>query len=230
MFRRKIGPISFCEVKFAISALPKQIIAQTEFTSGANQQLRVGHKARGELVLERFFGDVFSAKFSALHLLCELSCCLGDFPTRGVRQSEHHGHAGVGSRVLLTARQGFAHKLRESTSIAYDLQAHIIRHEKFFFETLYNECHEGCHFMRRSIPILRREGVECEIFHSQLRRRLGDVSHRLCALLVSHGAFQSTGFSPTSIAIHDDGDVSRDSTIVESVHKSISFVARGATG
>ena len=93
MFGREIRPISFGEIKFAVCALPEQIIAETEFSSGANEQFRIRQKVRGEFLLQHFFGDFLSAQFSALYLLGYLSSSISDFPSRRIRKCQHHRHA-----------------------------------------------------------------------------------------------------------------------------------------
>ena len=46
----KIGPIGFTKIKFRIRALPKKVITQTDFSTGAYQQVGVRHEVGSQVL------------------------------------------------------------------------------------------------------------------------------------------------------------------------------------
>jgi hypothetical protein len=71
--------------------------------------------------------------------------------------------------------------------------------------------HERVDLSPRPLPVLRRERVQRQPLHADLASRLHDLPNGLLALAVTADTSQSAPRSPAPVAIHDDGDVSRQS-------------------
>ena len=55
----KVRPVGLAEIEFGIGALPQQIVAQTDFSAGAYQQVRIRHETgrhvrRDQIAVNRF--------------------------------------------------------------------------------------------------------------------------------------------------------------------------------
>src|SRR5215213_3234567 len=64
--------------------------------------------------------------------------------------------------------------------------------------------------LARTTPVVCRESPEREIFHADFRGRGRDATDVVRAVLVARQPRQSSLRRPTSIAVHDDSDVTRD--------------------
>ena len=233
LFGREIGPEDFGEVEFAVGALPEQEVAQSEFTAGSDEEFGVGHELRLECLPDGLLVDVLGLECSLGNTFGNVPHRVGDLPARGVRESQHHGHAGVGSGVSLTAFERPANKVGEWRAIADDPQANVVGHEEFFLKAVDDERHQRGDFSLGSAPVFGGEGVECEEPHPEVRCLFGDVSHGGGSFLVSERTIESAGFGPSPVAVHDDGDVLWNPFGIESGHrgvKLIGLVARGAFG
>lgn len=80
------------------------------------------------------------------------------------------------------------------------------------------QAHEVADLVFRPVPVLRRECEQRQVTDADLRRRPYRPADRLYALAVAHGTGQSTRIRPTTVAVHDDGDVSRYVSGIEFLH------------
>ena len=81
-FLCEVGPIDVCKIELRIGALPKQVIAQTLFTSCANHQFRVWHEVGGQMLTDGLLVDGIRSQFTFLYLLGYILHGLSDFPLR----------------------------------------------------------------------------------------------------------------------------------------------------
>ena len=110
-----------------------------------------------------------------------------------------------------------AHQLCiEAAAVADDFQADIVLMQlaDFTFQHLEEQLHQKGYFIGRTPPVLAAEGKQRQIFHAQLAAGLDHFAHRFHPALVPHDARHETLLRPAPIAIHDDGDVTRDSSNV----------------
>lgn len=77
----EVGPISIAEIKLSVGALPEQVIAQTHFASGANQQIGIGHERSGKTTRYELFGNLFGFDTSGCDFGCDALDSVGNFPT-----------------------------------------------------------------------------------------------------------------------------------------------------
>ena len=72
--------------------------------------------------------------------------------------------------------------------------------------------HQLGHLAARPIPVLDRESVERQDLDAVDRGRHASLAHGLDAFAMARVALESTcRLGPATVAVHDDGDVSRDS-------------------
>ena len=151
-----------------------------------------GTKRHGILLL--MFRD------NLLHRLCYLPSC-------AVAQGYDHRHGGVLLRVLFSLTKFLLHFFRQPFPIADDTEAYVVLHEDLVFQGGQHEAHQCGDFIRRTVPVLRGEGVECEVLHAQPHAFRCDAAHGLHSCLVSVGARFVAFCCPPAVAVHDDGDV-----------------------
>ena len=76
-----------------------------------------------------------------------------------------------------------------------------------FLQIPAQQLHNARHFLRRTLPVLRGEGVYRQILHTQCAAVIGNAPEGFGPRGVTGGAGQTPLFRPASIAIHDDGNV-----------------------
>ena len=53
----EVGPISVAEIQFGVGCLPEQVVAESHFSSGAYEQVGVGHEGGLQIAGEGFLGE-----------------------------------------------------------------------------------------------------------------------------------------------------------------------------
>jgi len=125
---------------------------------------------------------------------------------------------------LLEALEGFGLELDEAeelvdglvkfraakTSDVAQLNAIFIEQFQFSIDYILENIYQSLHFCRRAFPVLRRESVDCKILDSVFRGGFNDAAQVINTSSVSCHARQSARARPTTVAIHNDGNVLRD--------------------
>ena len=132
---------------------------------------------------------------------------MNDFPSRRVAQSHHHGHSIILCRVLHGLMQLVLNLLWQAFDVANHTESHIVLHEDFILQRCEDKSHECSHLIGRTIPILGRESIECEILYSETCTLRRDAAHRFHSSLMAEAALFSTFCCPASVAIHNDSYV-----------------------
>ena len=213
--RYHIDNIGITKVQFGVGTLPQEVVAETQFASGADEQVRVGHEVGGQMVCYQVFVYVIDIQLSRLYLSGNQPCGACQFPFRRVAQGDDHRHAGVACGTLDALFQPRTYSFRQPLHVADDTEGDVVLHEYLFFDGVEQEGHQGSHFLGGTVPVLGGEGVESEVFHSGFRSYLCDVADRLHTCLVSIAPVLVALLGPSSVPIHDDGDVDRDSAFVD---------------
>src|SRR5207237_9678981 len=77
-----------------------------------------------------------------------------------------------------------------------------------------NQPDQVADFGRGPRPVFRAEGKNRQVEDAELVGGANDAAQCLDAAAVAFGARQTAGRSPTSVAVHDDGDLPRTTTTI----------------
>jgi hypothetical protein len=78
---------------------------------------------------------------------------------------------------------------------------------QFTYNGLYQQIHQGIDFFFRSIPVFGGKRIKGKEFHAAACGRFESCPNRLNTVRVAEDALSPLAFSPTPIAVHNDGDV-----------------------
>src|SRR5690606_12049206 len=78
-----------------------------------------------------------------------------------------------------------------------------------FDHVLLEQVHEKVEFMLRAFPVFARKTVERKLADVQACGLFGGSTNRSDAMTVTFDARQPLALRPTTVAIHDNGDVAR---------------------
>ncbi len=145
---------------------------------------------------------------TCLDLVCDCTHRIDDFGTSAVIEREREGELAVLARHLLGLGHALAHPPRNATATAPDeTDAHAELLELFTSPEKQRliEIHEEAHFLQRTAPVLRGEGVDGQPLDTQFERAMNRIEQGRLACSVTVGSPQSLPLRPPAIAIHDDG-------------------------
>ena len=71
VFFVEVRPEGVAEVEFGVGTLPEEVVAQSDFSSGSDEQVGVRHEGGEEVLGDGFFRDVLRFDFSVCHFLCD---------------------------------------------------------------------------------------------------------------------------------------------------------------
>src|SRR5690606_25927593 len=95
--------------------------------------------------------------------------------------------------------------------VAHHPQSHtlLIEFVHFSFEGLHKQAHEQGNLFLGTSPVLGTEGKQGAVAHPSPPTGLDHATHRLYPTHMSRGTRQETLSRPTTVAVHDDGQVAR---------------------
>ena len=98
------------------------------------------------------------------------------------------------------------------SSLADRLQADVLLVQvlRLVCQKAFQQGHERLDLGLGAVPVFRGEGIEREVFHSEIDAGVRDLADGLGAGAVAFPAGQSAFLGPAAVAIHDDGDVAGD--------------------
>ena len=109
--------------------------------------------------------------------------------------------------MLLCLAQLLLHGIGQALHVANDTEAHIVLHKYLVLQRCEHQSHQGGNLVCRTVPVLRGEGVERQVFHTQAGTLGSDASHSLHSSLMTVAALLAPFCCPASVAVHDDGYV-----------------------
>ncbi len=75
---------------------------------------------------------------------------------------------------------------------------------------MFQETHQRTDFLRRAVPIFLRKGVNREGLNAKFQAQADHLPYGVDAFTVTSNTGKSTEFRPTSVAVHDHGDMFRE--------------------
>src|SRR5437764_3965563 len=128
-----------------------------------------------------------------------------------VVERDAQDHAGVALSPLDGLLELASDAVAQRVGATDGLEAYVLPVNLFEFETqvALEHAHQRVNFQPRSLPVLRREGVERERSESEARARVHGCADGLDAGAVARYARLAAARRPATVAVHDDGHVSR---------------------
>ena len=217
VFLAKVGPKNWGEEEFGVGDLPEEEVGNAEVATGANEEVGVRYGRGGEVGGDGGGGDVIGIEGSALGVNGDTTEGIGYLPPSGVAERkyecESRASSGVGDTLVKSGADGFRH----ARKVANDSEADtILEHGgRFVFNAGDEEVHERMDFGGRSVPVFGGEGVEGEVADAHFSGGGDGVTHGGDGVFVSFGTIETAPEGPTSVAVHDDGDMSRQVAVHE---------------
>ena len=134
--------------------------------------------------------------------------------------------------VLLSAACSSSRMSRASSSCAADdAKPDVVAEQRVQLEpqVALEQRHQRRDFHRRALPVLDRERVERQDLDAETRRPLDDVAHRIDAGAVALDARQVPLRRPAAVAVHDHGDMPRQTVEVDLTSERL-FRGAGRSG
>ena len=207
--RGEVGPEVVGVVELGVGGLPEHEVADARFAAGANEQVHFGCVGGAQVLGQRFFRHVLQA-LAGVRLLPGLSG-LDHVPAATVVGAHREGDGlvvggggfGAGDEVL----QGW----REPRFVAHDFEANavVVHAVDLFLQVGHEQVHEAGDFFFGALPVFGAEGEEAEVGDAHFGAAFDDVTHALGTRRMAQGRRHEALFGPTTVAIHDDGDVLR---------------------
>src|SRR5699024_2530350 len=79
----------------------------------------------------------------------------------------------------------------------------------FLSNSVYQQLHQTIHFITWPVPVLSTKCIQGEIFNSQLRGALNNITYALHTMKVPEQTVMPTFLCPAPVSIHNNGDVFR---------------------
>ena len=205
----EIGPERIGEIQLGIGELPHQEVADALLTAGTDEQIRfrrVRHRKMG-------FEIGFPERGCQLGLFGQQRMgCLQDVPAatvvRANCQRELPVQRGLGFGTFDQVNQ----LVVEARQIADDFQANSrsVHLGNFLLQHQPEQLHQDRHLLGRPAPVLGRECEQGQVFDTALAAGPHRFAHRFDTALMPRHPRQEAARGPAPIAIHDDGDVARN--------------------
>ena len=198
-------------MELGVRQLPQQEVGEALLAGRADQQVGVAPGGRVQLLLHGGLVDVLELGEPFEDPFGEQPRGAGDLGTRRVRDAQVQREARALARVALDALDRRGRAGREAGAVAEHVHPHPLPAQLRHLprDVFFQQVHQGGDLGRGPLPVLVREREQGEHFHARLDRPLHNLAHRAHAGAVSQRARQVPLARPTSVAIHDDGDVAR---------------------
>ncbi len=104
-------------------------------------------------------------------------------------------------------------KVGHSSEVAYHCQSHVVLYQVggFTLDCDDYEVHQSVHLLLRTVPVFGRESVKCQVLYADFRSGFGNLAHSIYPFHVALRSVEAACTCSTSVAVHDDGYVTRKS-------------------
>ena len=102
-----------------------------------------------------------------VHLCHYLAHGIGDLPTAGVAHSHDDGHAVIIFRQILHVADLLLDTVRQPFPVANHPEPDVVVGKEIHLDKAEHQSHQRFYLIGRAIPVLRRESVKRQVFHTQ---------------------------------------------------------------
>ena len=187
--------------------MPEEEVAHAHLAAGADEQVRVGHVLRVEMLRDDLLVDLRGFEFPLLHLGRDGADGLDDLRAPAIAEREREREAAVLGKGLLRLHQLRLHRFGQSVNLPDGVETDVVLVQlpDLILEIAGEVLHQRIDLVLGAVPVLDGEGVEGEILDTRLARRAHDGAHGFRSLPVPLDAREMPLPRPTPISIHDDG-------------------------
>ncbi len=203
----KFGPQYVRCVKFAVSALPQQEIAQPKLSAGPDQQIRVRYPRGIEVARQHILCQFIRLYKSHPAVLCKARSGMDQLRPPSVVDADAAKASRQPVRDGVAPVHQFFQLAAEWRHVPHEAQAHIIPlHGLDGLQQIpLQQLHDGVHLLLRPLPVLGGEGVDRQVLDADVPAVGGDGAEGLRPGGVAGLARQATAFGPAAVPVHDDG-------------------------
>src|SRR5215212_873100 len=204
----EVGPQRVRDVELRVGDLPEQEVRDAELAAGTDHQVDLGYVGGVEVACEGHLVDVFRRE------------TVGHYPTGGVHdlraptvvERDINVQAVVHRGEILGLLHGFEHRGRQMLPSSQETEPGptLVQLGHLLAGRLEEELHERLYLPLRTRPVLGREGIEGQRLDPGVARRLEQRRKHRDAGPVAGGARKPASPGPAPVAVHDDGDVTRN--------------------
>src|SRR5712664_488366 len=203
----EVRPQRVGEIKLGVGELPEQKIADALLATGADEQIRLGREAHGEISCEGLLRDLSRGGF----LLQQPIERLQDVPAPAIIGCDGERQALVARGQALSLLDQAANLAGEAPRIADHPQPHAAAMQ--LLHLVRKRCLEQLHQERdlvgRTAPVFGAEGEQRQVLDAALGAGAHRGAHRLDTAAVAGDARQVLALGPATVAVHDDRDMAR---------------------
>src|SRR5262245_17918240 len=207
MAAAEVGPERVGHIDLRVRNLPEQVVAHAHLATGADEEIRIRLTGRVEKAREALLVEILGPHAG----LDRTPCSIDNLGAASVVQRDVEEHAGALAGPLDRHVQLVLDVGRQFLHAADHAEADIVAQQRVQLraEVAFEQTHERTDLARRPLPVLDRERVKRQDADTQARSRFDRITHRVDAGAMTFDAWQVTLRSPSAVAVHDDGDVSR---------------------
>ena len=210
MLASEIGPQDIGEDELAVGRLPHEIVRQAVLTGGAHQEFGVRHVGCVQTLGDGLLVDLVGRDA----LTHDLTNGVDELGLAAVIERDREGERAIPLREFDGLVDSPEQSFRDppiTTADEPDAHALLVEFIASAHQQRLVETHEIAHFVDRSTPVLRGECVDGEPLGTQIKGPIHRVHQRFLTSGMSLGALEATPLCPTTVPIHDRGDMHGDS-------------------
>ncbi len=208
----EVRPECVGDVNFGVAELPEEEVREAEFARGADEEIGVGEIAGVEMGGDGVAVDLVWRKGAVGNPGGDGANGVRDFAARAVIEGQDDLEAGAVAAGLDGLFEAGEAGGGEFFDVADGAQSDIAVEDFLgaFLQKAFEQEHEALDFVFWAFPIFRRKGVESEEFHPGIGSRLESLAHGFGALFMAGEAREASLACPTTVPIHDDGNMAWD--------------------
>ena len=162
-----------------------------------------------QILMQSRLVNVAWSKFSFLHIAEELFGRVSDLRSAAVAERNGQMELVEMCGFLLSGPDPMDRRRGKRFDAAYGTKPDTLLDElgSFGGEIMLQESHQRVDFLRRTIPIFLRKGIDRQGLDAEFETVSNDFPHGLDACSMTGNARQTAEFCPAAISIHDYGDM-----------------------
>ena len=105
----------------------------------------------------------------------------------------------------------------QAPQVADGVEAYVVlvQGSSLSLDGLGQQRHQPRDFGEWSVPVLGGESIQSQVRHTEFGAGFGDLAHRLDGALMAEDTLLAAFLGPTSVAVHNDGNVLRQARHVD---------------
>jgi hypothetical protein len=213
----EVRPERRADVQLGVADLPQQVVAHPHLAGRPDEQVRVGHAGRVQVVRDHRLVDLLRPQPAVPHVPGDRPHGVDDLRPAAVVQGQHERQPGVVLRLVQRPLHLAEDRVGQVVEPADLPEPDVVRHHRgpLAPQVLDVHLHEERDLVDRPLPVLEAERVEREVVRpADLPPQAGalgdDLADGLGPLLVPADPVQPAADGPPAVPVHDHRDVPGD--------------------